>query len=344
MEKGLVSIVVPVYKTEKYLNQCVQSIVEQTYEKLEILLIDDGSPDRCPQMCDAWAEKDSRIRVIHKLNEGLGMARNTGIENARGEYICFFDSDDYIDMRTIERAYAAVGDSGIDIGIFGFHTVAPDGQKVSRFLPQMEKDCYYGEEIQTHFLPELIAPAPNGNRKLYMSMCMMLFSMHLISRTGWRVASEREIISEDVYSILGLFRNVQSVAIVSEAFYYYRENRKSLSRSYRPERYNGIRHFYQESIALCNCLGYGTEIKNRLSDPFLSFTRSALKQEAVSPRTIKEKLDSFRRIISDETLQKVLWNCGKDHGNMGRRVLNFLMKHKQYLLCYVITRVKTCIH
>lgn len=90
----LISVIVPVYKVEPYLDRCVQSIVDQTYTNLEIILVDDGSPDRCPQMCDAWAKKDSRIRVIHKENGGSAQARNVGLEIAAGDYIAFADSDD----------------------------------------------------------------------------------------------------------------------------------------------------------------------------------------------------------------------------------------------------------
>lgn len=92
----LVSIIVPIYKVEPYLDQCVQSIVDQTYKNLEIILVDDGSPDHCPTMCDAWAEKDNRIRVIHKENGGFSSARNAGLNAATGDYIQFVDSDDWI--------------------------------------------------------------------------------------------------------------------------------------------------------------------------------------------------------------------------------------------------------
>ena len=94
--EALISVIVPVYKVEKYLDQCINSIVNQTYRNLEVILVDDGSPDGCPQLCDAWAKKDSRISVIHKENQGIGMARNTGMDHASGAYICFFDSDDFI--------------------------------------------------------------------------------------------------------------------------------------------------------------------------------------------------------------------------------------------------------
>ena len=94
--EALITVIVPVYKTERYLDQCVQSIVNQTYPNLEIILVDDGSPDGCPQICDDWAAKDQRIRVIHKANGGSAQARNRGIAAATGEYISFIDSDDYI--------------------------------------------------------------------------------------------------------------------------------------------------------------------------------------------------------------------------------------------------------
>ncbi|MBQ6972329.1 MAG: glycosyltransferase [Synergistaceae bacterium] len=99
----LISVVIPVYKVEQYLNECVDSVINQTYENLDIILVDDGSPDNCPAMCDDYARKDSRIRVIHKPNGGLSDARNSGIDIAHGEYITFIDSDDYVSRTYVEQ-------------------------------------------------------------------------------------------------------------------------------------------------------------------------------------------------------------------------------------------------
>ena len=103
-----ITVIVPVYRVEQYLDRCIKSIVEQTYTNLEIILVDDGSPDLCPQLCDLWAEKDSRIKVIHKKNGGLSDARNAGLEVAEGEYIAFVDSDDWIESKYIEFLYLAI--------------------------------------------------------------------------------------------------------------------------------------------------------------------------------------------------------------------------------------------
>ena len=105
MYGNLVSVIVPIYNVEKYLEKCIESIVNQTYKNLEIILVDDGSPDNCPAICDEWAQKDSRIKVIHKKNGGLSSARNAGLEVSNGEYISFVDSDDWLDENTFEEVY-----------------------------------------------------------------------------------------------------------------------------------------------------------------------------------------------------------------------------------------------
>ena len=105
MTKALVSVIVPIFMVEEYLDECIQSIVGQTYSNLEIILVDDGSLDGCPQKCDEWARKDDRIRVIHKPNGGLSSARNAGLDIAKGEYIAFVDSDDYITPDYVEVMY-----------------------------------------------------------------------------------------------------------------------------------------------------------------------------------------------------------------------------------------------
>ena len=117
----MISIIVPVYKVENYLDRCVNSIVNQTYSDLEIILVDDGSPDNCPVMCDEWAEKDKRIKVIHKSNDGLANARNSGIKTCTGEYVMFVDSDDWLEPDTVEFLYKLSSDYNADVSRCGFY-------------------------------------------------------------------------------------------------------------------------------------------------------------------------------------------------------------------------------
>lgn len=116
MSEKLISVIIPIYKVEQYLDECVESIIKQTYKNLEIILVDDGSPDGCPQMCDEWARKDERIRVVHKKNGGLSSARNAGLDVATGEYISFVDSDDFIALDALQNLYDRFqGSEGIGI-------------------------------------------------------------------------------------------------------------------------------------------------------------------------------------------------------------------------------------
>lgn len=113
-----ISVIIPVYKVEPYLDACVASVTAQTFSDLEILLVDDGSPDGCPALCDAWAQKDPRVRVIHRKNGGLSAARNTGIDAATGQFLAFVDSDDLLEPDTLRRAYEAQRQHDADLVIF----------------------------------------------------------------------------------------------------------------------------------------------------------------------------------------------------------------------------------
>lgn len=113
-----ISVIIPVYKVERYLDACVASVVGQTYADLEILLVDDGSPDRCPALCDAWAEKDPRIRVIHRPNGGLSAARNSGLDVCTGDYIAFVDSDDRLEPDALQKAWETKQRTGADLVLF----------------------------------------------------------------------------------------------------------------------------------------------------------------------------------------------------------------------------------
>ena len=342
MIKGLITVVLPVYNVEKYLNDCIKSVADQTYKDLEIVLVDDGSTDKSPLICDAWAEKDNRIRVIHKENQGLGMARNTGIENANGEFICFFDSDDFVAPETIEKSYRAAVDSKAEIVLFGIKFTDSSGEVTGEFITPLGHQIYRGNEVRNFFLPELIAMNPKGDgiKNFYMSPCLMLYSLEIIKKSSWRFVSEREIISEDVYSLIDLFKNVQSVAVLPESFYYYRKNDYSLSRIFREDRFDKLNEFYIRTKDLCEKLGYENEIIHRVSKPYLSFVVSAMEQESVANRHSKVNKNRIKEIVNNEVLQSVLKINRNDNMTLLRKVLFFAIRNRMSCLCYILLRLK----
>lgn len=145
MDTPLISVIVPVYKVEAYLDRCVQSIVDQTYQNLEIILVDDGSPDNCGAMCDAWAARDNRIKVIHKENGGLSDARNAGLAVASGEYVGFLDSDDWIDTQMYQCLYEAIKVTDSDIASCGARRVWLD-ERPTVELCKVNRSCVLERE------------------------------------------------------------------------------------------------------------------------------------------------------------------------------------------------------
>ena len=123
-----ISVIVPVYKVERYLNECIDSILAQTFTDFELILVDDGSPDNCPALCDAAAAKDSRIRVIHQKNRGLSGARNAGLDAAEGEWIAFVDSDDMLLPQALEKAHSTAEKTGADVVLYGFAFTDENGK------------------------------------------------------------------------------------------------------------------------------------------------------------------------------------------------------------------------
>ena len=340
MKKGVVTVVLPVYNVEKYLNRCIKSVVNQSYKNLEIILVDDGSPDGCPKLCDRWAQKDSRIKVVHKKNAGLGYARNTGIDNATGEYICFFDSDDYIALDAIEKAVKLAKNSRADIVNFGFCYVDDGGMTGRCIIPQMPKSIYEGKDVQNIFLPELISPdiKKGFSSNLWMSAWTNVYSMEIILNNKWKFISEREIISEDIYSLLNLYKYVNKVAILSEALYFYCENGTSLTHTYRKDRFEKIKIFYDKCQLICEKMSYSDRVKKRLSYPYISNTIGALKMIVESD--CKDKREAFKNIILDDHLQNIVQIMNYERESLNRKILLICMKKKWTNIVYLLITLK----
>lgn len=152
MEKNLISIIVPIYNSEKYLKKCVNSIINQTYKDLEIILVDDGSSDTCPKICDEFAELDNRIVVLHKKNEGVSAARNSGLDIAKGEYIGFVDSDDYIAPDMYEMLLIRILKDGSDMACCNYLQVDEENELFPNQELTLQDECLSAQEAMQYFL------------------------------------------------------------------------------------------------------------------------------------------------------------------------------------------------
>ena len=339
--KELVSVVIPVYNVERYLNRCVESVVNQTYRNLEIILVDDGSPDSCPEMCDEWAGRDNRIRVIHKENAGLGMARNTGLQNVTGQYVCFFDSDDYVAMDLIEHAYHLAKDTNAELTFFGMASVNEEGKIIAERIPRAQQTVYTGQDVRQIVLPDLIHDGSKETkiRNLSMSACSCIYKMDLIRRMDWRFVSERDIISEDSFSLLQLFEIVSSVAILPKVGYYYCHNSNSLTQTYRRDRYEKVCRFYENAINLCDVLGYSDVVRARIGRLYLAFTIGAMKQMVSSPELVGYRIRSIHNAVLDPTLQNVLQGLDRSCYTWKIKLLFLCMRYRWWRLTYILIRL-----
>jgi len=342
-EKVLVSVVVPVYNAEKYLARCVESIVNQSYTNLEIILVDDGSTDKSPVSCDEWAKKDCRIRVVHKKNAGAGYARNSGLEIATGMYICFFDSDDYLAPDAIYKALSLAQKEKTDIVVFGAVTVDQDGNCIAKMIPEAKQMCYRGEEVQNIFLPDLI-DRKNDHvevKNLPLSLWVCMFSMDLIRRSNWKIVSEREFLSEDSYSLISLYKHVKSVAILPESLYFYCEINGSLSHRYKENFYQQLRKFYLDCIELSIRLEYTEKIRIRISGLFLALSIGAMKQIVSSRMRKSKQIRELKQIVRDEIMQHALLDLVGCYKALPRRILLWTMRRKWCLAVYLFVKIQS---
>ena len=212
-EKALISIIIPVYKVEKYLEKCIQSVINQTYENLQIILVDDGSPDNCGKICDEYAKKDHRIEVIHKSNGGLSDARNKGLEIAKGEYIGFVDSDDYIEADMYEVLYNLLKQYNADVSICNFYTVSQGKIAIKN------ADNGINEYNRIEILKEILL-----DRNIQSYAWNKLYKKELFDEIKYPIGKKYEDIGTTFY----LLEKCNKVVVTGKSEYYYINRQDSI--------------------------------------------------------------------------------------------------------------------
>lgn len=209
MDNPLISVIVPVYNVEKYLPKCIDSIINQTYKNLEIILVDDGSPDNSPQICDDYAKKDSRIKVIHKKNGGRAEARNVAIDVAKGEYIGFVDSDDYIADNFYELLLKAALDNNADISICSSKCVDEEDKEVESIFHFDVKDEVLDKK-------EALGKLVKGNLS-FVTLVTKLYHKKLFNNVRYPLGVHHE----DEYFAHHIIGEADRVVCISDEIYYY---------------------------------------------------------------------------------------------------------------------------
>jgi len=238
-----ISVIIPIYKVENYLSRCVDSIINQSLKDIEIILVDDGSPDSCPRLCDEYSILDNRIKVIHKKNEGLGNARNSGLDIANGQYIAFVDGDDFLPLDALELMYDASQGGKIDI---------VSGAVYNSWYQGCTPKVFYSfdEEKEGLGIVEALADltasdwGDNSSNKRNLAVWGCIFKRSVIADNNIRFHSERDVIAEDIVFDYDLYLRIKSIKYIPQPVYYYCLNQQSLSRTFLPEKIDRLDILY----------------------------------------------------------------------------------------------------
>lgn len=305
MDKPKVSIVIPVYNVEKYLDRCLESLLAQTLKEIEIILVDDGSLDNCPQMCDSYAAKYAHIKVLHKKNSGLGQARNSGMEVATGEYIAFVDSDDFVDTDMMKRLYDECKKHSLDVIYSEFNVDEYPGFRIILRPEQL----YVGREEIEQLRLDIVGAEPSykSSVKFQCSACKGLYSIKLLSEHHLRFHSERQYISEDMLFNLDVLYHAMRVKTIPWQMYHYCLNETSLSHTYRPDRWSKLLYMLDVLNEKEWQFKHRKEFRLRLARTAILYTRSGIRQEIRRTDILfKEKFKQVTAILQDETISSLI--------------------------------------
>ncbi len=337
-----VSVIIPCYKVEAYLDKCVESVLAQTLQDFEIILVDDESPDRVPEMCDAWAACDARIRVIHKKNAGLGMACNSGLEVARGKYVAFLDSDDWVDAGMYQSMYDAAEQYQAQLVFTGLKRVDAAGRETGKLAHKVEFMLCRGREEVAALACDMVAAAPHIalERDLQMSAKVVLYQRELIERHHVRFVSEREVISEDLHFNLVMFAHSERVVVLPQYYYNYRCSPCSIASHVHLCQFHKIKHLYQYTLHECQHLGIGGDVEQRIQRLIIGYTRQYVRMLSRTSVPWNRKRDILRDIVQDTLWGDVLAHYPIHDAPWSHRVFLWLIHRKLINVVLLLLKCK----
>lgn len=322
-----ISVIIPVYKVEKYIHRCVESVRNQEYKNLEILLIDDGSPDNCPQICDDYVENDKRIKVIHQHNQGVSVARNTGLKVATGDYITFIDSDDYIDSNMYQKMMEIIEKYDSEVVMCDCIKEFPDHQEV--YTHDIRGGFYDLEQLREEYYPHLLM-MENVEYPPTISNWLLLFKNKKKENT--QLYYEKGIrYSEDLLFGAKLMRETESFYYMKEqCFYHYCMNENSATHTYVPDKWDDyvklhskIKEYFEDDSLY--------DFEKQIDLSLLFFVYNAIGDIlGIHSLNEKVKIERILNILSD-TQVKMMFKRNEIRNlriPVKQKLMTYLLKHK----------------
>ena len=327
-----ISIVVPVFNVEDYLKKCIDSLLAQSFRNWEIILVDDGSTDASGRLCDEFAREYPNVRVIHKTNGGLASARNQGLCHARGEYVAFVDSDDYVDPDTYEVLHRKCRDSKPDILNYGYRKVCNGRVLLEEYAVFPEGEYDY-RQIQNRILPDSIAREKafdQVNLPVQLSACMCIYRREFLKKHGIVFESERLVLCEDwLFNIRCLCR-AEAMVILHNCFYNYVTRKTSLSQSYKPDSYERRQRLFLRYREELEKIGRQDDpvIRQRLRNFWLEAVYGCYIVELLAPRWNAEVKNRMERLCRDADFRAGIRELNRDNCTLKGHIFRIVTKFR----------------
>lgn len=293
----LISIIVPIYKVEKYLEKCLHNLTNQSYRNLEIILVDDGSPDKCPKMCDEWAEKDNRIKVIHKQNGGVMSAWTEGFKSSTGKYTTFCDPDDFFEFNAVEKLYASLKENNADMSICGYKVVYAN--KIIN-KPAFENNiCGVFENEELEQIKAKSVEQINSYFPLY--KWNKLFKSSLI-KNNLKYCDEKISLGDDCCVTLGALLDSKKIVVIENNLYNYIQRKTSIIHAYNKK-------LLLQFETLLSCINSLITDKNYFNEKSICYEQTRMlfilsRNFINSTNSRKEKKQIYKNLLESDFVSK----------------------------------------
>lgn len=338
-----VSVIIPVFNTGKYINACVDSILAQTLHDIELILVDDGSTDECPAICDEYAIRDSRVKVIHKDNAGQGFARNTGLDIAEGEFVCFLDSDDFLALNALEYSCGVAEKESADQVRFLFKRFSDDDNLIPRAVKPSDDYAVAVGRVALEPILDIISPLP-GERSFSAettaSSCSTLYRRSVIEKNKIRFLSEREVFSEDAVFNIDFAVNSGKNVFTANRFYFYRHNPSSHSSVPRADRVERAAVFAEFLAGKLRQYGY-EDVDTYVMGYVIGEMRSSNLRAFESNLPYGQKKEIFLRPLELDYIKKIRQEYPMDRLSAMQRIAFTLHVGRCYWFSYFLTKVRS---
>ncbi len=339
MSNVKLSVIMPVYKVEKYLRETIESVLNQPCKDLELICVDDGSPDNSGSICDEYAKKDERIRVVHKPNGGLTSAWKAGTEIAEGRYLGFVDSDDWIEVDMYKRMWESACKYNSDVVVCGLVFDYEDTSILKRNeISGFEKEYYSRRELEEEF-PYLINDGHFFGRKLQPARVTKLYRKELVDEV-MPLCKEEVSVGEDMQLTLPVLLEAKSMSVVKDFYpYHYWFNQKSMTGKYDPKYLDKIKIMANRMKEISDEKEV-FDFKPQITNDFLGLAVIGLKNGVIRNTEGKASaLAIIKKYCEDEMVMEALSTHTMNRLPITIKVFLMLMKMKQYQICYFICKL-----